>query len=368
METLNKSRVKHPIFESNIEDGNLIATLRSRVFRRIKALKKRENELIFKAFVFPLLYLAFYLFALSTANYLIFLLCYAFMGLMVVIIFLNLIHEVCHENLFSKKSFNHIYMLIFDILGANSFIWKKRHVIFHHNYPNVAGWDSDIEKSKFLKVHPNEKGKWLTKYQHYIIILYPFFLLNWFLVRDFRDFIKHILGEGKYGPISLVEYVKLFLFKFFFVGYVFLLPIYIAHFSVFEVILAGLLMFIFAGVFGLFVLLPPHVNVNNHFPLVGDNQTLPNSWLRHQLFTTNDLVEENWFTRYIMANFNFHIAHHLFPNISYLYAKEVTEEIKNFCIENGLVYKSISIWQAFRDHYKLIKSNSADESIWEQNM
>lgn len=368
METSDKSKIKYPRFESNNEDINLSAALRSRIFRRMNALKKRENELIFKAFFFPLLYLSFYLIALSTSNYLIFLLCYSFMGLMVVIIFLNLIHEVCHENLFSKKHYNHLYMLIFDILGANSFIWKKRHVIFHHNYPNVSGWDSDIEKSKFLKVHPNENGKWLTKYQHYIIILYPFFLLNWFLVRDFRDFIKHILGNGKFGPISIIEYVKLFIFKFLFVGYVFLIPIYLAQFSVLEVILGGILMFIVAGIFGLFVLLPPHVNINNQFPLVGENHTLSNSWLRHQLFTTNDLVEENWFTRYVMANFNFHIAHHLFPNISYLYAKEVTEEIKDFCVENGLVYKSISIWKAFRDHYALIKSNSVEESIWEQNM
>lgn len=368
MQNSNKSIARYPVYDSNIKDKNLAADLKSKVFARMKVLKKRENELIFKAFFFPMLYLGFYLFALSTDNYLTFILCYSLMGLMVVIIFLNLIHEVCHENLFSKKHYNHLYMLIFDVLGANSFIWQKRHVIFHHNYPNVAGWDSDIEKSKFLKVHPNEKGKWLTKYQHYIIVLYPFFLLNWFLVRDFRDFIKHILGKGKFGPIPPIEYVKLFIFKLFFVGYIFLLPIYLTQFSVLEVILAGLLMFIVAGVFGLFVLLPPHVNINNQFPLVEENHTLSNSWLRHQLFTTNDLVEENWFTRYIMANFNFHVAHHLFPKISYLYAKEVTEEIKNFCIENGLAYKSISIWKAFRDHYALIKSNSADESIWEQNM
>lgn len=364
----NKSMARYPVYDSNTEDKNLSAHLKSRVYARLKGLKERESELIFKAFFFPFIYLCFYLFALSSENYLVFLLSYSFMGLMVVIIFLNLIHEVCHENLFSKKHYNHLYMLIFDVLGANSFIWQKRHVIFHHNYPNVAGWDSDIEKSKFLKVHPNEKGKWLTKYQHYIIVLYPFFLFNWFLVRDFRDFIKHILGKGKFGPIPPIEYVKLFIFKFFFVGYIFLLPIYLTQFDVLEVILAGILMFIVAGVFGLFVLLPPHVNINNQFPLIGENHTLSNSWLRHQLYTTNDLVEENWFTRYIMANFNFHISHHLFPKISYLYAKEVTDEIKNFCQENGLDYKSISIWKAFRDHYALIKSNSADESIWEQNM
>lgn len=368
METLNKTREKFPRFLTNNKDGNLSAALRSRVLLRLKVIKGREKELIFKAFFLPILYVLFYFFSLLTSNYVTFLLCYSCMGLMVVIIFLNLVHEVCHENLFSKKSINHFYMLIFDILGANSYMWKKRHVIFHHNYPNVSGWDSDIEKSKFLKVHPNEKGKWLTRYQHFTILLYPLFLLNWFLVRDFRDYFLQISGKGKFGLISTKEYVKLFVFKAFFVAYVFLIPIYFTPFSVLEVILAGLGMFLVAGIFALFVLLPPHVNTNNQFPMVDSNQALPSSWFMHQLLTANDLLEENWFTRYIMANFNFHIAHHLYPNISYLYAKEVTEEIKKFCNEEGLAYKSISIWKALRDHYHLIRSNSVNHTIWDQNM
>lgn len=368
MEYLTKSPDKFPRFKSNLKDADLIAALGKRVNARLKQLKKREKELILKAILLPSIYLGFYYFSLTSSNYITFLLGYACMGIMLVIIFLNLIHEVCHENLFSTKSLNHLYMMIFDLMGANSYMWKKRHIIFHHNFPNVAGWDSDIEKSKFLKVHPDEKGKWLTKYQHLIILLYPFFLLNWFLVRDFKDYFNQISGKGKYGKIPSLEYYKLMFFKLFFVGYVFLVPIYRTPFSVFEIIFAGLLMFLVAGIFALFVLLPPHVNINNQFPLVGENHTLPSSWLRHQLLTTNDLMEQNWFTRYIMANFNFHIAHHLFPNISYLYAKEVTHEIKKFCQEHDLGYKSISLWMSLRDHYKLIKSNRVETPIWEESM
>jgi len=322
----------------------------------------------FKAIFLPLLYLGLYSFSLSTSHYATFLFGYSCLGLMLVIIFLNLIHEVCHENLFSRKLFNNLYLQIFDLMGANSYMWKKRHITFHHNYPNVAGWDSDIEKSKFLKVHPEEKGKWLTKHQHFIFLLYPFFLLNWFLVRDFKDYLFQTLGKGKFGPIPLIEYIKLFVFKFLFIGYLFIIPIYFSPFSALKVILAGFLLFFVAGIFALFVLLPPHVNINNQFPIVGNTSTLPSSWLLHQLQTTNDIVEQNWFTRYVMANFTFHIAHHLFPHISYLYAKEVTDEIKIFCQEQRLPYKSISILRAFRDHYQLIKRNCIDHPIWEENM
>ncbi|WP_349630835.1 fatty acid desaturase [Aquiflexum sp. TKW24L] len=368
MDYMSKSQEKFPRFESNLKDSNLTAALRKRVYSKLNQIEKREKELILKAVLLPLIYLCIYFFSMTSSNYVTFLFGYSCMGFMLVIIFLNLIHEVCHENLFPKKSFNHWYMMIFDMMGANSYMWQKRHIIFHHNFPNVAGWDSDIEKSKFLKVHPDEKGKWLTKYQHFIIFLYPFFLLNWFLVRDFRDYFIQFTGKGKFGPIPFREYIKLLSFKILFVGYVFVIPIYYTPFSIFQVILAGLMMFLVAGIFALFVLLPPHVNINNQFPMVGIKHTLPNSWLKHQLLTTNDLLEQNWFTRYAMANFNFHIAHHLFPNVSYLYAQEVTAEIEKFCLEQGLGYKSISIWKSLRDHYRLIKSNRVETPIWEENM
>jgi len=321
-----------------------------------------------KAFILPVVYFGIYLTALFSPNYGIFLFSYSLLGLMVVLIFLNLIHEIAHENVFETKFLKENYLYFFDIIGANSFMWKKRHVIFHHNFPNVTGWDSDIEKSKFLKVHPNEKGKWLTKYQNAIVILYPFFLFNWFLVRDFRDFFNKNVIVRRVGEIPFIEYVKLFLFKMIFVGYIFILPIYLTPFSTFQVFLSVLLMFFVAGVYALFVLLPPHVNINNQFPEVIENKIINSSWLMHQILTTNDITQENWFTRYIMANFNYHIAHHLFPKVSYLYAKEVTEVVRDFCSEKGLPYKSFSIWKTLKDHYHLINNNRSKINIWEEDM
>lgn len=357
-----------PHFYANQQDTFLVSSLRSRVFSRLKNIENRDWQLKLKAVLLPLFFIAFYLIALYSAGYQYFLLGYSLMGLMMVVIFLNLIHEVCHENLFATKSANQIYMYLFDLMGANSYMWQKRHVIFHHNFPNVAGWDSDIEKSKFLKVHPSEKGKWLTKYQHYIIVLYPFFLLNWFLVRDFKDFFDKNMIVRKVGPIPLIEFVRLLMFKLFFVVYIFILPVFLTPYSSLQVVFAGLIMFFVAGFFALFVLLPPHVNSNNQFPEVGENQDLPSSWFMHQLQTTNDVVQENWFTQYIMANFNYHLAHHLFPKVSYLYAKEVTQEIKDFCKENDLPYKSYSIWKTLKDHYRLIKSNGVEFDIWQEDM
>ncbi|MFD2201765.1 fatty acid desaturase family protein [Shivajiella indica] len=358
-----------PRFIRNDYDSSLLNELRERVQKRIKTIPEdRFLQLRIKAILLPGIYFLIYIISLWSTQYAFFLLAYSLMGFMLVIIFLNLIHEVCHENLFVKKSYNRFYLYLFDLIGANSYMWKKRHVIFHHNFPNVTGWDSDIEKSKFVKVHPNDKGKWLTRYQHFIVFLYPFFLFNWFLIRDFKDFFSQTSIVKRLGPIEFKEFVKLFLFKIIFVFYIFVLPGLLTPFSYVQVFWAGILMFIVAGAFGLLVLLPPHVNTKNTFPDVDENNNLPNTWLKHQLLTTNDVDEHNWFTRHVMANFNYHVAHHLFPNVSYLNAREVTDEIKSFCQEHQLPYKSFPLKTALVEHFRLIKKNGSEINIWEDDM
>ncbi|MBL0183040.1 MAG: fatty acid desaturase [Chitinophagaceae bacterium] len=322
----------------------------------------------FKAFLLPAIFFGTYVLALFQTSYLLFCLAYIFLGLMLVIIFLNLIHEASHNTLFRGKKNNQRYMLLFDIIGANSYMWNKRHVKLHHNYTNVDGWDSDIEKSKFLKVHPLDGKKTVHHYQHLLIFLYPLFITNWFLLRDFKDFFNPGMIVRKLGDPSRREYIKLFFFKFFFVGYLAVLPALLTTFNLGQTALALFIMLLSAGFFALMVLLPPHVNTSNQFPIVSGDMKLQQSWLMHQLNTTNDVTTTNWFIKYVMANCNFHIAHHLFPNISHVYAKEVTDAIIKYNRQAGLPYRSYPLFTTLRNHYRLIRSNGRWMDILEEDM
>jgi linoleoyl-CoA desaturase len=51
-----------------------------------------------------------------------------------------------------------------------------------------------------------------------------------------------------------------------------------------------------------------------------------------------------------LGNFNFHVAHHLFPNYSYAYYNEITEEIEEFAKEHNLGYKRFPIFTALGKH------------------
>ena len=366
---MNANQNTAPQYDKNVGDTIHFAKLREQVKLILPTLP--ASRLIvtkFKAIILPAIYLGFYTVAQFQTSFLLFCLAYVFMGLMLVIIFLNLVHEACHNILFKSKKINRRFITLFDLIGANSYMWKKRHIMLHHNYPNVAGWDSDIEKSKFLKVHPLDHKKKSHQYQYFIVLLYPLFITNWFLVRDFKDFFNPNMIVRKVTKVPLQEYFKLFFFKLFFIGYLVVVPAFITNFSWAQIVLALFLMLLTAGLFALTVLLPPHVNSNNQFPVADSKMNLKQSWLLHQLITTNDVNTKNWFSRHIMANSNLHVVHHLFPNISYVYAEEITEIIKNYCKHEGLPYKSYSLFKTFKDHFNLIKRNGLSINIMEESL
>ena len=97
------------------------------------------------------------------------------MGILLVIIFLNLIHEAVHHTL-SNVNGNQLYICFFDLMGANSYVWKNRHTRLHHNYPNIMGWDIVIEQIVIARVFPHGEFKPYHRYQHiYLPLLYPLF-------------------------------------------------------------------------------------------------------------------------------------------------------------------------------------------------
>jgi linoleoyl-CoA desaturase len=255
------------------------------------------------------------------------------------------------------------------MLGANSFIWKMRHIRFHHNYPNVNGWDTDIDQSTLVRIAPQTPVSKFHKYQHiYLPFIYPVFLFNWLLIRDFKDFFVKSRTVHKLITIPKAEYIKLFLFKILFFTYTIIIPKFLLDVSWLTIITAFCIMIFTASILSLIVLLPPHANTESVFPAADEESNLPYSWFMHMLKTTNDISGTNWFTRYIMGNFNFHIVHHLFPNIHHAFYPEITTELKRLCEKHNLPYRSYSLTRALRNHYMLLKQNRSNIDIWEEDM
>lgn len=353
-----------PIYLKNAEETKLFNELRKKVSKRIEDIpENRDIYIQIKAFVLPTLYLGLYFLAIfNTTNPWVYVGSYVLMGITLVLIYLNLIHEAAHNNIFKSKKLNGFVLHIFDFIGANSYIWKKRHIVSHHAYPNVDGWDTDIEQSGILAIVPGVKAKGIQKIQHIIFyFVYPLYLFNWMFIRDFRDFFNKKRAIRKTaGDIPTKEKVKMIGYKAFYFFYQIIIPIVFFKVSMGLALGTWLLQIIVASIFALFVLLPLHPLPDNKFPKLDENDHLPFSWLRHQFEVTNDLSTNNWVIRNILGNFNFHVAHHLFPNYSYVYYNEITEEIEQFAKENHLNYKKFPLLTALGKHRELLRENATN--------
>lgn len=365
------AQVTKPVFPVASEKP-VFASLRQEVKKVVAALApRRKREIILKAILFPLAYVLTYLAALYWGNNIaVFYSLYFLLGFLLVFIFLNIIHDAVHDTIFRSKLANKLLVHFLDLMGANSYIWQLRHVRFHHNYPNVNGWDTDIEQSNLFRVFPSGGYSSMHKYQHiYLPFLYPFYLINWMLIRDFKDFFNKKKTVRKLVKIPAIEYVKLFLFKTVFFFYILILPKMVLGISWKQAVTALLIMLFTASIFSLAVLLSPHANTESEFPVPDHNNILPHSWMMHMLLTTNDVTHNNFFTRFFMGCFNFHVAHHLFPNVNHVYYPEVTRLLRQYAENHGLPYRQTSLLRSLKDHYRLIKQNKEPVGhIFEETM
>jgi linoleoyl-CoA desaturase len=71
------------------------------------------------------------------------------LGLTLVSIAFNIMHDACHGSYSSRKWVNELMGLTMNALGANAYIWKIKHNVVHHTYTNVDGIDDDIAKSRY---------------------------------------------------------------------------------------------------------------------------------------------------------------------------------------------------------------------------
>jgi linoleoyl-CoA desaturase len=231
------------------------------------------------------------------------------------------------------------------------------------------GWDSDFEQSPLARIFPQATFEKMHRYQHiYMPLLYPLYLFNWLLVRDFKDFFNHNKLVWKVTTIPFVEYVKLFIFKGIFIFYILVLPVLLLPISWAQMVTAFLIMLFTASIISLLVLLSPHASLESEFPEPDEKGKMPNTWFMHQLLCTNDVTNDNWFTRFFMGCFNYHIAHHLFPSVNHVYYPEVTKIIQQFAQKYQLPYRQFSLNVSLKNHFALLKNNAFHENIFEETM
>ncbi|MES1221645.1 MAG: acyl-CoA desaturase [Bacteroidota bacterium] len=270
----------------------------------------------------------------------------------------NVMHDANHGSYSTKDWVNNTMGLTLNALGGNNFIWKYKHNIIHHTYPNVDGVDDDIAKSPFIRMCSTQKWVPAHRIQHiYTPFLYSISSIIWVLFQDFEKYFRRKVNTSDLAKMRVKDHVVFWVSKVLYVFFYIVLPIILLGWQQWLLFFLGLhigLGFILAIVFQL-----AHVVEETEFEYAGINdvKVIENEWAIHQVKTTADFSLNSRVISWLVGGLNYQVEHHLFPRISHIHYPALSRIVKEKCEEFNLPYNCIpTLKDAVISHFRFIKS------------
>jgi linoleoyl-CoA desaturase len=284
----------------------------------------------------------------------------AIMGLTAVMSVFNIVHDASHNVLFKNSSYNRIAAYLGDVMGMNSYIWNIRHNIQHHTFTNVAGGDVLLDNIPFIRVCPQQKKLSMHNYQSwYVVLLYMLYSIFWIFFIDFNMFRKKQMGNYKDLRHPWQEWLKLFLFKSFYIFYMLVIPVWLANIPLLVVLTGFLVYHMAAGILLSTVVVLGHCVEGASYTAPDNNGIIQSSWMQHEWDSTYDCHTNTQWLHWITGGLNTHIAHHLFPKICYRHYYAITKIIKQHCIDCGVNYPHYHLRKAIVSHLRFLNAQAA---------
>lgn len=281
----------------------------------------------------------------------------AILGMIGAFIGFNVCHDAIHGSFSNNSKINKVFSLVFDLLGASSYMWNICHNVVHHTYTNIAGHDEDIEVAAgLIRLNPQDPVTKIQRFQHYYsFFLYSFAMLIWAFKKDYKKFFQSKIGEHV-TVHPKIEYFKLFFYKsiyyFLFIG----LPLLVMPINFWE-FLFGFMVYILAQglVLGLVFQLA-HVVEGTDFPVPNQDGNVLSAWAVHQMHTTANFSANSRLVAFLCGGLNRQIEHHLFPRICHIHYPAIGTIVESTALEFGLPYISNNtVFTALKSHYRMMK-------------
>lgn len=279
------------------------------------------------------------------------------LGILCACIGFNVMHDANHGSYSSKSWVNNTLGLTLNALGGNSFIWRHKHNIIHHTYPNVDGIDDDIAKSPFIRMCSSQPWVPMHRIQHlYTPFLYGVSSMIWILFQDFEKYFKGKVHNTELQKMKTKDHVIFWVSKVLYLFFYIALPILLTGWEQWLVFFISLHIgqgFTLAIVFQL-----AHVVEETEFTFAPLNETtvIENEWAIHQLKTTSNFSPKNKVITWFAGGLNYQVEHHLFPRISHIHYPAMSKIVKEKCEEFNITYNCIPTFNgAVQSHFRFIK-------------
>lgn len=266
----------------------------------------------------------------------------------------NIGHDAVHGSIFKTKWLNKAAGFAFDLIGISSYMWRLKHNVVHHRFPNVAEVDYDIEAGPVLRLSPAEKRRWFHAWQHlYAPVVYIFFSFHLILANDAKLLLESREKiDGKPHPAWV--YIAIPALKIFYLFYMIVLPVLLLPFPWWEIVLGYVLMQTALCLVLALVLLPSHLFEQTQYKAAFEG-TINGDWATHQLSSTLDFASKSHVANFLFGGFNTNVVHHLFPKVCHIHHVQLASMLEARAAEFNIPYHSTSFMNAIRSHFKALK-------------
>lgn len=344
------------------QSSEFFPTVRNRVDQYFKErnLSKHANaEMIFKTFFFlGLLSLSYFLLVFGQLSVFWMIVWALIMGATTAFIGFNVCHDAIHGSYSANATVNKALSLVFNVIGANAYMWNITHNVVHHTYTNIPEHDEDLDIAPgLIRLNPSDAYKPIQKFQHlYAFALYSLASLSWVFRKDFKKFFADRIGSIDTRKHPTSELVSMLLFKMLYVVLFVVFPLVWMDLPWYGFLAGFLLMHLAQGLVLGLVFQLAHVVEGMRFPEPNEDNTIEEVWAVHQMQTTANFARKSILANFLCGGLNFQIEHHLFPKICHVHYRPLSDIVKQTAEEFGVPYiEHPTFLSAVASHYRMLK-------------
>jgi len=271
----------------------------------------------------------------------------------------NVMHDASHGAYSDRPLVNRLMALSLDLVGGSSHFWHWKHVVFHHTFVNVIGYDTDINLAGLGRLTPHHARASIHRWQHwYVWLLYGVMAIKWHLYDDFRLVLNGRMGPHVAPPPRGRQLAIFVAGKAAFLLLAFGLPLLVHPVWVvvtFYALTAAVLGLVLGAVFQL-----AHCVEHADFPREISPGQIDNAWAIHQVETTVDFARDSLLASWLLGGLNFQIEHHLFARLCHVNYPAIAPIVERTCAEFGVRYqRNPTVLAALRSHYRWLRQMGA---------
>lgn len=278
------------------------------------------------------------------------------LGLLAAGIGMNVEHDGGHQAYSSSPWINTLMAMTLELIGGSSYLWRWKHVVFHHTYVNVTGHDTDIDLGILARLTPHQTRRAYHRWQHiYLWPLYGLLAIKWQLFDDFRKLITGRISHQRFPRPKGGELLIFAAGKAVFFTLAFVIPLSL-H-SAGAVLMFYVVTFAVTGMVLSVVFQVAHCVEEAEFPLPrSDSGRIEHAWAVHQAETTVDFARRSRVVTWLLGGLNFQIEHHLFPKISHVNYPAISRVVEATCRDFGIPYLQHTSFRAgIASHFRWLR-------------